>query len=110
MKLGVLFSGGKDSYLALQYASEEHDISCLITLDSKREDSWMFHSNYNVPKRYREAFKIHYGIACCNIKLNYIFDILGYKVLCDPFYIKTYHNHDLSLAREYATKPPNSLA
>ena len=44
MKLGVLFSGGKDSYLALQYASEEHDISCLITLDSKREDSWMFHT------------------------------------------------------------------
>tara|TARA_Y100000748_G_scaffold298052_1_gene292845 strand:+ start:204 stop:878 length:675 start_codon:yes stop_codon:yes gene_type:complete len=44
MKLGVLFSGGKDSYLALQYASEDHEISCLITLDSKREDSWMFHT------------------------------------------------------------------
>ena len=44
MKLGVLFSGGKDSYLALQYASQEHDISCLLTLDSKREDSWMFHT------------------------------------------------------------------
>ena len=40
MKLAVLFSGGKDSYLALQYASMEHDISCLLTLDSKREDSW----------------------------------------------------------------------
>tara|TARA_B100000579_G_C22761244_1_gene819066 strand:- start:636 stop:1310 length:675 start_codon:yes stop_codon:yes gene_type:complete len=44
MKLGVLFSGGKDSYLALQYASEEHEISCLLTLDSKRKDSWMFHT------------------------------------------------------------------
>ena len=44
MKLAVLFSGGKDSYLALQYASEEHDISCLLTLESEKEDSWMFHT------------------------------------------------------------------
>ena len=44
MKLGVLFSGGKDSYLALQYASEENEISCLLTLESKKEDSWMFHT------------------------------------------------------------------
>ena len=44
MKLAVLFSGGKDSYLALQYASEENDISCLLTLQSKNQDSWMFHT------------------------------------------------------------------
>tara|TARA_B100001146_G_scaffold146822_2_gene129013 strand:- start:562 stop:1236 length:675 start_codon:yes stop_codon:yes gene_type:complete len=44
MKLAVLFSGGKDSYLALQYASEDHDISALLTLKSKKEDSWMFHT------------------------------------------------------------------
>jgi|TARA_B110000263_G_scaffold30894_1_gene23352 diphthine-ammonia ligase len=44
MNLGVLFSGGKDSYLALQYALEEHEITCLLTLESKKEDSWMFHT------------------------------------------------------------------
>ncbi|MAW93296.1 MAG: TIGR00289 family protein [Euryarchaeota archaeon] len=44
MKLGILFSGGKDSYLALQYASGENEISCLLTLESKKEDSWMFHT------------------------------------------------------------------
>ena len=44
MKLGVLFSGGKDSYLALQYASQDHEISCLLTLESEKEDSWMFHT------------------------------------------------------------------
>ncbi len=44
MNLGVLFSGGKDSYLALQYASEMHEISCLLTLESKKDDSWMFHT------------------------------------------------------------------
>ena len=44
MKLAVLFSGGKDSYLALQYASIDHEIICLLTLESKKEDSWMFHT------------------------------------------------------------------
>ncbi|SVB13063.1 uncharacterized protein METZ01_LOCUS165917 [marine metagenome] len=39
-----MFSGGKDSYLALQHASQEHEISCLLTLHSEREDSWMFHT------------------------------------------------------------------
>ena len=44
MKLAVLFSGGKDSYLALQYASIDHEISCLLTIESEKEDSWMFHN------------------------------------------------------------------
>ena len=44
MKLGVLFSGGKDSYLALQYSSKSHEISCLLTLSSENNDSWMFHT------------------------------------------------------------------
>ena len=42
MKLGVLFSGGKDSSLALYKAKE--DVVCLITLDSKNKDSYMFHT------------------------------------------------------------------
>ena len=44
MKLGVLFSGGKDSYLAMQMAADFHEISCLLTMDSKNQDSWMFHT------------------------------------------------------------------
>ena len=44
MKLAVLFSGGKDSYFALKCASVEHEICCLLTLDSLEKDSWMFHT------------------------------------------------------------------
>ena len=44
MKLGALFSGGKDSYLAMHLASEEHEISCLLTIKSSNQDSWMFHT------------------------------------------------------------------
>ena len=44
MKLGVLFSGGKDSCYAIELASEEHEISCLLTINSENKDSFMFHT------------------------------------------------------------------
>ncbi len=44
MKLGILYSGGKDSYLAMHLASEDHEISCLLTIESSNQDSWMFHT------------------------------------------------------------------
>lgn len=44
MKLGVLFSGGKDSTLALHRAQEKEEVECLITLRSKNLESYMFHT------------------------------------------------------------------
>jgi diphthine-ammonia ligase len=44
MRLGVLFSGGKDSTLALQYAAEKEEVACLITLVSENRESYMFHT------------------------------------------------------------------
>ena len=44
MRLGVLFSGGKDSTLALQYAADKEEVACLITLLSKNKESYMFHT------------------------------------------------------------------
>src|SRR3989344_4336833 len=45
MKLASLFSGGKDSTYALYLAKKfNHKIYCLITLDSKNPDSYMFHT------------------------------------------------------------------
>ena len=45
MKLGILFSGGKDSvyatYLAKKYG---HEISCLISINSENKESYMFHT------------------------------------------------------------------
>lgn len=43
MKLGILYSGGKDSTLALLHAAEHHhEIACLITLVSENSESYMF--------------------------------------------------------------------
>lgn len=44
MKLGVLFSGGKDSVFACYRAMQKETVACLITLVSENEDSYMFHT------------------------------------------------------------------
>ncbi|MGD0451542.1 MAG: diphthine--ammonia ligase [Candidatus Bathyarchaeia archaeon] len=44
MRLGVLFSGGKDSTLALHHAAEKEEVVCLITLISENKESYMFHT------------------------------------------------------------------
>jgi diphthine-ammonia ligase len=44
MRLGVLFSGGKDSTFALHLAAEEEEVVCLITVVSKNKESYMFHT------------------------------------------------------------------
>ena len=45
MKLGVLFSGGKDSTLAAWFAKKSgYELSCFITIKSKNKDSYMFHT------------------------------------------------------------------
>lgn len=44
MRLGVLFSGGKDSTLALHKAGEKEEVVCLITIFSQNKESFMFHT------------------------------------------------------------------
>lgn len=45
MRLASLFTGGKDSTYATQLAIESgDDVNYLVTMQPKREDSWMFHS------------------------------------------------------------------
>jgi diphthine-ammonia ligase len=56
LRLGVLFSGGKDSTLALHKAGKENEIVCLITLVSQNKESYMFHTpNIDVTALQAEA-------------------------------------------------------
>ena len=56
MRLGVLFSGGKDSTLALHIAAEKEEVACLITMVSKNRESYMFHTpNIDVTELQAEA-------------------------------------------------------
>ena len=44
MRLAVLFSGGKDSTLALKRAMDKEEVACLISIISKNKESYMFHT------------------------------------------------------------------
>ncbi len=43
MRVGVLFSGGKDSTYAALLASRDHELACLVTMFPRNEASYMFH-------------------------------------------------------------------
>jgi ABC transporter with metal-binding/Fe-S-binding domain ATP-binding protein len=59
MNLGVLYSGGKDSTLALMKAMEQHRIACLITIVSDNPESFMFHTpNIDITLLQSEAMGI----------------------------------------------------
>jgi ABC transporter with metal-binding/Fe-S-binding domain ATP-binding protein len=56
MKLAVLFSGGKDSCYALQLATKQHEVACLLTIESENPESFMFHTpNINLTRLQAEA-------------------------------------------------------
>ena len=59
MRLGVLFSGGKDSTLALHLATKKEEVVCLITVVSKNKESYMFHTpNINMTALQAEALEL----------------------------------------------------
>jgi diphthine-ammonia ligase len=56
MRLGALFSGGKDSTFAIYKASKEHEVVCLISMISENPESYMFHTpNISLVKMQAEA-------------------------------------------------------
>jgi asparagine synthase (glutamine-hydrolysing) len=59
MRVGALYSGGKDSTLALTKASRENKIECLISMISENPESYMFHvPNALLTKYQAEAMEI----------------------------------------------------
>jgi diphthine-ammonia ligase len=56
LRLGVLFSSGKDSVYALYVMQRQnYEISCLVTMVSQNPDSFMFHSPVHLARLQAEA-------------------------------------------------------
>jgi len=61
LRSAVLFSGGKDSGLALDYALKYTNVKCLIIIQSKNSESYMFHTpNIEWAKTQAECTNIPY--------------------------------------------------
>lgn len=60
MRIGALFSGGKDSMIALDWLDKRgHEIACLLTMISESDESYMFHfPNVEWTGKQAEALKI----------------------------------------------------
>ncbi len=68
MKLGVLFSGGKDScYSAYLAKKSGHEISCLISIFSENKESYMFHTP-SIEKTKKQAERINIPIIFVKTK------------------------------------------
>lgn len=66
MKLGILFSGGKDSAYAAYIARQEgNDIACLINIISKNKASYMFHTP-SIEKAVDQAQAMGINIIVCS--------------------------------------------
>lgn len=59
MNVGILFSGGKDSCLALSSVMKQNKVVCLISVISLNKESYMFHTpNIHVTELQAESMEI----------------------------------------------------
>lgn len=82
------------SLLRWEYRGEENLDECKIfgpRWDS--QDTWIFHSNFNVLKKYHDWFDFSFGQPGCDNKIIYFLLILGVVLNNDPVMFKTYHYH-----------------
>ena len=67
MRVGVLFSGGKDSTLALHKAAKKEEVVCLITIVSENQESYMFHTP-NIELTALQANSLDLPLVCKQTK------------------------------------------
>jgi hypothetical protein len=75
------------------------------------QDTWIYHTNYQPTQQQLKLFDFEFGKPGCDNKIIYLMNILGYKIINNPFLVKTYHVH-MSQERNYSQKdlvPPPHL-
>jgi len=79
------------------------------------QDTWIWHSRFN-PYKEKKIFNIMFGKPGCDNKLIYLFNLVGFEVVNQPYFVKTYHiqksekrdyNSLKALPGPYMLKSPN---
>lgn len=93
------------SLLRWEYRGEKNLNECNIfgpRWDS--QDTWIFHNNFNILKKYRHFFDFPFGQPGCDNKIIYCLLMLGFALNNDPCMFKTYHYH-MEIGRNYSKQP-----
>ena len=68
------------------------------------QDTWIFHSTFNVPQKYRHLFSFQLGTPGCDNHLLFLLQKqLQFTIFNLPYRIKTYHFHSSNI-RSYTDK------
>ena len=89
--------------LRFEYNAKNPGQSRLFGPRADSQDTWIFHSNFPIPKEAERAFHFEFGKPGCDNKIVYLAQLLGYEVINDPMFIRTYHVHT-DMARDYTIK------
>ena len=91
----------KKMFALLRYELNKKDPSKsqLFGFRFDSQDTWIFHSNFPIGKDQQKIFNFQFGKPGCDNKMIYLMNILGYEVINDPSFIKTYHNHASQVRR-----------
>ena len=82
---------------------ENCNSSILKSNGHQSQDTWIIHSNFNIPKYDRRVFDFNFGVPGCDNHLVFLLFKLNYEVFNTPSMIKTYHHHT-SQIRNYNQK------
>lgn len=95
----------KEMFALLRYEYDEISTysSPIFGPRSDSQDTWIFHSNTIISKLQENGFNFQLGVPGCDNKIIYLMKVLGYNVINDPIFIRTYHYHN-SKIRNYNNK------
>jgi hypothetical protein len=90
--------------LRYEYDDTQHvSKSKLFGPRAESNDTWIYHSNFPLTDQHEKILNIQFGKPGCDNKIAYIYTILGYDVINDPLFIKSYHYHRQQ-TRDYGFK------
>ena len=79
--------------LRFEYNAKNPAQSPIFGPRADSQDAWIYHSNFPIPEHAERAFEFEFGKPGCDNKMIYLAQILGYEVINDPLFIRTYHVH-----------------
>jgi hypothetical protein len=61
------------------------------------QDTWIIHSNFNIGMKECKSFNFEFGKPGCDNKMTYLMSVLGYEIINDPAFIRSYHIHETNI-------------